>query len=563
MIDQITIKNVGGVASASLRLEKGLTVITGESGSGKSSLVRALEILGGKRGQTAFIRSGEEEALVEAIFSGIEGQKKDIAVIPENDEDPFLFARRILTRNGRNRTFFQDRAVPLSTFASVMNERIRIQSQFAQIELLNPKRQMEILDFCGGEKTHDLLKNLSKVFTEAVECEREFRKEKAREQELKNRFKEGDTILSAVKGLKLTPECDHLWEKDLERVSLRIEKLQKIRGNLLHFTGCASEPGLLDRLESCGLDLLHDLGDEGKSLENIFNEGLNSLQHFVREATQKEEVPSIKKLETERDSLEKKVGLLRKLKRAVGVFSVEEFMAWCKEAREASGWLREAAARSGILAEKGKSLRKEAHNLAMELRSQRLRSAASLEEKVNKHLSELAMEDSCFSVRLLELDKIRNSGADEILFTLSEGGREETPVNKTASGGELSRILLALQLSLPEHTLPSTLIFDEVEAGLGGRAAVLAGYKLLDLSRKCQVVLVTHEATIAALAQHHFRVKKQGESLKAVKLSYDERVEEIARMLSGDASLSEARDHARKLLAVRQEPPERLISSSI
>nr|HPK06677.1 DNA recombination protein RecN [Aminivibrio sp.] len=131
-------------------------------------------------------------------------------------------------------------------------------------------------------------------------------------------------------------------------------------------------------------------------------------------------------------------------------------------------------------------------------------------------------------------------------------------VNKTASGGELSRILLALQLSLPESSLPPTLVFDEVEAGLGGRAAVLAGYKLQELSRRCQVILVTHEATIAALAEHHYLVRKNGESVEAVKLGKEERAAEIARMLSGDAGLPEAMEHAKKLLSGR---PEYLISA--
>jgi DNA repair protein RecN (Recombination protein N) len=155
-------------------------------------------------------------------------------------------------------------------------------------------------------------------------------------------------------------------------------------------------------------------------------------------------------------------------------------------------------------------------------------------------------------VRLEELEKIRSTGADEITFTLSSGGRTETPVNKSASGGELSRILLAIQLSLPKEALPPTLIFDEVEAGLGGRAAVLAGYKLLELSRRCQVILVTHEGTIAALADSHFMVSKKGESVEAQKLQYGERVKEIARMLSGDSGLPEAVEHARILLSERR-----------
>ena len=240
--------------------------------------------------------------------------------------------------------------------------------------------------------------------------------------------------------------------------------------------------------------------------------------------------------------------------RAAGTFSAAAFLEWCSEAKEASEWLRQQEALSASLEERGRSLRKEAGRLAAELRSLRLRSARALSAGVNSHLSGLAMDDSRFSVQVTPLEKIRNTGADEVLFTIAAGDKEASPVNRTASGGELSRILLALQLSLPDASLPGTLVFDEVEAGLGGKAALLSGYKLLELSGKCQVILVTHEATIAALAQHHFMVRKRGESpVEVTPLSGEDRIAEIARMLSGDAGLREAREHARKLLFSRRE----------
>lgn len=179
VIEEITIRNVGGVASASLKLNSGLTVITGESGAGKSSIVRSLELLAGKRSQASFLRSGEDEAVVEAVFREEPGNWTD-TVQDESKDDPFFFARRVLSRNGRNRTFFQERQVPLSSFASVMNDKIRIQSQFAQIDLLDPSRQREILDFCGGGESSALLDALAGTFSEAVECERSLRTAKKR-----------------------------------------------------------------------------------------------------------------------------------------------------------------------------------------------------------------------------------------------------------------------------------------------------------------------------------------------------------------------------------------------
>jgi DNA repair protein RecN (Recombination protein N) len=550
LIEEVSIRNIGGVASATLRFEKGFTVITGESGAGKSSLVRSLELLGGKRSQTAFLRAGEEEGSVEAVLSGIGGGTA--AELADPEEGGALFAKRIIARNGRSRTYFQDRAAPLSVFASVMNERMRIQSQFAQIELLDPKRQMELLDFCGGERAGALKTALSKAFSDAVECERSLRTARAREQELRTRFRDGDSILSAARGLKAAPGCEEAWEARVEKISTDLAIQRKLLDNLLEMTGGAAGRGLLDSLESAGLDILKNLPADGESLSALFNEGLEKLQVFVKGVEARTTGISPGDLEREREVLEKKIGLLRKLKRATGTRTAEEFIDWCVEASKAAEWLREQEKISSALTEKGRSLRKEAARLAAELRAARTETARLLEDEVNRHLAGLAMEDCRFSVRLEELEKIRSTGADEITFTLSSGGRTETPVNKSASGGELSRILLAIQLSLPKEALPPTLIFDEVEAGLGGRAAVLAGYKLLELSRRCQVILVTHEGTIAALADSHFMVSKKGESVEAQKLQYGERVKEIARMLSGDSGLPEAVEHARILLSERR-----------
>ena len=183
----------------------------------------------------------------------------------------------------------------------------------------------------------------------------------------------------------------------------------------------------------------------------------------------------------------------------------------------------------------------------MEIRHARHNAAEILASRVNAVLNELAMGGITFGINLAGLQKLRRDGADSAEFFLRDGSRSG-PVGKIASGGELSRLLLALQLSLPDEWLPPTIVFDEVEAGLGGKAAVLSGMQLKKLSRKCQVILVTHEASIAALGDSHILIQRiDGES--AMKnIDGEERVKEIARMLSGSPDLSEARKHAKILL---------------
>jgi len=175
--------------------------------------------------------------------------------------------------------------------------------------------------------------------------------------------------------------------------------------------------------------------------------------------------------------------------------------------------------------------------------------AKKLAETVNRNLNDLAMEYAAFEIEIDELDKVRANGAENAVFMLRLPDQEPLPVGKTASGGELSRILIALQMSLGDDKLPGTLIFDEVEAGLGGRTALLAGCKLRELSRRCRTVLITHEATIAAMADKHFLVRREGDETYISQISGEAREREIARMLAGDETSREAIEHARSLLA--------------
>jgi DNA repair protein RecN (Recombination protein N) len=198
-------------------------------------------------------------------------------------------------------------------------------------------------------------------------------------------------------------------------------------------------------------------------------------------------------------------------------------------------------------------MRAEAGALARKLRTLREGAAADFESKVNGHLADLAMDGSRFSAEIVRHDKVRVSGAESAVFALAWNGAAAGPVSKVASGGELSRILIAIQASLAEADkrgsgqLPGALVFDEVEAGLGGRTALLAGEKLKELSRGCRVILITHEAAIAAMASQHFVVRRTGDETEVFEISGEERAREIARMLAGSES-AEAMDHARALL---------------
>jgi DNA repair protein RecN (Recombination protein N) len=223
--------------------------------------------------------------------------------------------------------------------------------------------------------------------------------------------------------------------------------------------------------------------------------------------------------------------------------------AYVKDVEDATKWLAES---SSLLEGKNSlsvHLKAEVALSAKNLRILRDVSGQNFEKRVNQHLRDLAMDDINFSVIVHKLDRVRASGAESVTFMLSQKSLPPSPVGKVASGGELSRILIAIQASIEPERLPGVLVFDEVEAGLGGRTALLAGEKLRGLSKNCRTILITHEATIAAMADQHFVVTRTGDETEVYEITGDARAREIARMLAGSES-REAMEHARALLDV-------------
>ncbi|MBQ8692654.1 MAG: DNA recombination protein RecN, partial [Synergistaceae bacterium] len=328
--------------------------------------------------------------------------------------------------------------------------------------------------------------------------------------------------------------------------SQNLLKREKLINNINKLFGGMSEQGLLSELRNIFEELSIIKDEDVNNALSVIEDAAENLRANIASNFKSDE-----EYLAEQEELEERLGVLRKLKRLSQSHNESELISYCNEAAKNLEWLEHSFNELEDLSKQALSLKKEANALALNLRSERKTAAHELEIAVNNILKDLAMGDSEFKVNFKELNKLRRTGADEIEFILSSGARTGR-IDKIASGGELSRLLLALQLSLPDNFLPQTLVFDEIEAGLGGKAAVLSGLKLKELSESCQVILVTHEASIAALGDAHINITRDNATgLTVIKnISGHERVREIARMLSGSPDLSEAQEHARKLLKV-------------
>ena len=519
MIKSLRINNIGGIHEASLTFTPGFNVITGESGAGKSSVVRSLELLTGSRGGVKFIRAGEERGIVEAEFSGQ------------------VITREIL-RTGRSRAKVDGENLGLNDCAKIVNSLVRIQSQFAQMELLEPERQLAMLDSCLPEKIrNEIFADFREIFDKARTSTRELRAIKKRRAEIERKYANAREIFELMKIAMPEAGLEMRLENEIADLTHKISTRERAKESIDLLTGGLSEQGLIGNIETCFENLYEFMSDDEAEEVRLSTEKLyDAVKNLAGNFGDNESDINL------RDDTEERLGALRKLKRLCNIPDENELLNYCDEIYTNLEWLEKSYSELEALSARSLDEKKKASVLAMEIRRARHDAAEKLTVRVNALLSELAMQNITFAINFTDLNKLNQTGADEVEFILRDGTRSGR-VEKIASGGELSRLLLALQLSLPDEWLPPTIVFDEVEAGLGGRAAVLSGMQLKKLSRKCQVILVTHEASIAALGDTHILIQRFMREIDG-----EERIKEIARMLSGSPDMEEAKEHAKILL---------------
>ena len=549
MLEELHVRHICGISQASLRFRPGLVAITGESGAGKSSLVRAMELLCGKRAQASLLRTGAERADVQGALSLDFLEGVDDLYQPQEGT---LVVRRELYGGAKGRITIQGSPAPLGVLSNLMERCVAIQSQFAQLSLLEPSRQRDILDGAGRGEALELRHSLQQHMEELGKLRHREKALRQRQKEIEERHENVAEISERVRRLGLKADAEEDIARELEALEHRRAHRKKMVEVERLLLGGGGAMGLLGDLEElCGVLRHLPPPAETQKLEGLGEQALRSLQqlHAALESLQGD---SEEALDQEQERLEARWGALRQIKRLLKVATVEEVLLRCQEMEEALAWLQESREEAVSLRKKAEELEQELRQEARQLRLKRQEAAQELETTVNHILQDLAMEGSPFRVHLQPLDKIRPHGAEEVAFLLEVGEGTFHPIGRSASGGELSRILLAIQLALPPAQLPRVLVFDEVEAGLGGKGALLAGLKLQELARRCHVILITHEATLAARAHQHFVVCRQGEETLVQELSPEDRVGEIARMLCGDPLSPEARVHAATLLSYKE-----------
>lgn len=572
MLEELSIDGLGVIEAASAQFHPGFTVLTGETGAGKTMIVTSLHLLSGARADAGRVRAGNTRATVEGRFR-LPADDEVVAEILESsgadvDDDGTLIAVRSVTSDGRSRAHLGGRSVPVGVLGRMTNQLLTIHGQNDQLRLLKPEHQRGALDRFAGSGVESALASYRKARTEwiAILDDLDIRRTNSRDlaQEA-DRLRFGIDEIAAV-----DPQPGE--DVELAATILRLSDLETIR------TAGAQSREIVSGDSGSVVD---GLGQVRSILEATTDDTLRALLPRVTEALTvvtdigEELTAFVADLPADAEELDKLLTRQAELKALVRKYApdIDGVIAWRAAAEARLGEIDDPERSIAELEAAAEAARTKVADAAAALHRRRSKAAKSMSSKVSAELAGLAMGDAQLGVEVsadpagdddrlaIDLEGQRahagGSGADRVEFALvAHKDALPLPIARSASGGELSRVMLALEVVLAEPTSGSIMVFDEVDAGVGGRAAVEIGRRLAGLARAHQVIVVTHLPQVAAFADNHLVIGKsaggrgkraQTSTVRA--LDRDERIAELARMLAGLGDSDTGRAHAEELLA--------------
>ncbi|MEN3185577.1 MAG: DNA repair protein RecN [Atribacterota bacterium] len=556
MLKTLVVKNFIIVEHQEIEFHPGLNIITGETGTGKSLLVNALLLLLGSRFREEWIRQERDVALVEGCFeiAGHDVLREKMRKLNLDHEirDRVVISREI-ARTGRSKTRLNGRVVPAQVAKVVASLLVDVYAQGDQIRFLEPENKFTILDTFLSEEGKTLKRTYQEFFERFKSIEEHLQ---GLWQGKEERMKEYEEILREMEEAKIEPRRVEETEEEFRRLSNSQAYLEAIDSLLALLFGGEEGGGFLSRLTRVK-GLLRTLPDDFpfflpssvfETLERVEID-LRELSHLARRAQEAFSFSPERVEELERDISE-----IERLKRKYRLLTTGDLLSFRERIiQDLETIKREIAERERLKNERWIIL-EEMRKVGEKLSRERREAAQVLREKVEKELKELVFRKVEFVPFLEKLQEPGNSGLDRISFLVSlNPGEIPAPVEEVASGGELSRIILALKSVTSGLSSVPTLIFDEIDQGIGGKTALWVGDKLRKLARNHQVICVTHLPQIAAFAHHHLKVEKFDDSVKTwTQVSYlrgkEERVKEIARMMGDEGKEISALTYAELLV---------------
>lgn len=551
MLQELSIKDFAIIDEIQISFQPKMTVLTGETGAGKSIIIDALGLLAGGRGSTEFIRKGEKKAVIQGLFT-LPREANTYNILEEygiDSEDGQIILQRDLYRGGRNICRVNGMMVNLATLRKVGETLIDIHGQNEHQELMKPENHIDLLDEYD-KKTSQLRNQYQVVYQNYRKLKLSMEKKEADEKAWAQRL---DMLNFQVKeieeaGLKINEEDELVEEKN------KLDNFQAIHDALeLSYQILSGEK--IDVVGNLGnaMNELSDVSDLSENLQEIntkISDAFYSLEDAARDIS--DELDSMEWNGERLNEIEERLELIHQLKRKYGD-TIEDILHYHsrieKELREMENAEQNSEKQERQLSEALEKVKE----LAIKLSKQRKKSAKKLEKMIHEQLSALYMDKAVFEVKCLNNSKLYSKGIDKVEFYIQTNpGEEMGPLAKIASGGELSRIMLALKTIFSQKMGVTSIIFDEVDTGVSGRVAQAIAEKISQISNNSQVLCITHLPQVAAIADNHYYISKSvndGRTETSLKeLDEKQKIREIARMLSGSEITELTLKHAEELI---------------
>ena len=550
MLTELRIRNFAIIESLSLPLARGFNVLSGETGAGKSIIVGALGLLLGERASTDLIRTGADRATVEGVFDVAD--RPEIAVLLDergiDAEESFVVLKREIVAAGRARAWVNGTTVSAAILAEVGRLLVNLHGQHEAQTLLDPDAQRRILDaFAGATESASAVRE---AYDALAGVRREIADLQRRRAEAEKRADYLRHVVQEIEAAKLSEGEDVRLEDEARRLE-NAEELRELASGIVECIE-GEEESALQRLVGVErlLSTIQRVDPTLARLQELYDTAYYNLEALARELTEYE--ASVELDPARLDEVRRRRDVLYRLTKKYGP-GLDEVVEAGRAARAELDLVESADLDLRTLEERERGAAHALHERASVLSALRAQAAERLGRAVDEVLPDLGMPDGRFHAALVPLRDVGPDGAEAVEFRVSLNvGHEERPLARVASGGELSRVMLALKTILARLDRVPTLIFDEVDAGIGGRVGLQVGETMRRVATYHQVFAITHLPQIAARAHHHILVSKGARggvtAADVAVLDGDPRVTEIARMLGGDPESDVSRAHARELL---------------
>ena len=524
MISHIRIKDFAIIDTIDIDFHEGLNIITGETGAGKSIIIEAVSLALGSRADTAFIRSGKEKAIVQ--------------MVADLDGEEYIITRE-LSAGGKNLCKINDDIVTLAQLNKLCKRIADVHGQYDHQSLLNPENHLKLIDTYHDKMISPAIEAVSKLYQQYSDVKHELSSLLSNQADAEKRRDFMRYELSEISLAKPNPGED----EELAQRLILMQNSEKIFQNLSTVYEIIQEesPSISDGLGKT-LHLLHDIGSFSEEI-NAFQTELSDVYYKLEDLT-----AEIRKyrdnISFSPDELEETISRLNTLdalKRKYGG-SIDKVLEYQEKITHELEKIENIDSIKEQLAKDLSNYENRLASASSELTSLRKISAKEIEKQINAQLKELNFKDACFAVYFYENDNDKlhftANGVDRVEFLITTNkGETPKPLVKIASGGEISRIMLAFKQIIGDFDRIPTMIFDEIDVGISGITASIVGKKLLDISKCHQIVCITHLPQIAAFGDHHYKIDKEVSSevthTTVVPLSHTEKVREIARLLGG------------------------------